>query len=63
MIEENTVTVEFDLRELDMLMESINVTIKAAPNAIEASMALNPLAVKIAKARQSAPQNPEVTDG
>jgi hypothetical protein len=51
-----TVTVTLDAREADMLMEAVNVAIKAAPNAIEASMALNPVAVKIAQARQAAMQ-------
>jgi hypothetical protein len=51
-----TLTITFDPREADMLMEAINVAIKAAPNAIEASMALNPVAVKIAQARQAAMQ-------
>lgn len=50
------VTITLDAREADMLMEAVNVAIKAAPNAIEASMALNPVAVKIAQARQAAMQ-------
>lgn len=51
-----TLTLTLDAREADMLMEAVNVAIKAAPNAIEASMALNPVAVKIAQARQAAMQ-------
>ena len=51
-----TITLTLDAREADMLMEAVNVAIKAAPNAIEASMALNPVAVKIAQARQAAVQ-------
>jgi hypothetical protein len=52
-----TLTITFDPREADMLMEAINVAIKAAPNAIEASLALNPVAVKIAQARQALAQD------
>jgi hypothetical protein len=52
-----TLTITFDPRETDLLMEAINVAIKAAPNAIEASLALNPVAVKIAQARQALAQD------
>jgi hypothetical protein len=52
-----TLTITFDPRETDLLMEAINAAIKAAPNAIEASLALNPVAVKIAQARQALAQD------
>lgn len=61
---EPKITIDLAPQEADLLMDAINMAIKAAPNSIEFSLMINPVAVRLGQARAAlanggAPGQPE----